>query len=51
MKKLIVTLTDEQYERLLRLAEKRKRTPVQCVQDFVQWCQPEGSGWKHPGEK
>lgn len=48
MKRVVVELSDVEYERLLQLSKRRCRTPVQCMQDFVRTCQPEGSGWTHP---
>lgn len=50
MKNLTIAVTDEEYARLLRLAESRKKSPVDCVRDFIRTCQPGGSGWKPPCE-
>jgi len=48
VKNLTVTVTDDEYARLLRLAEFRKKSPVDCVRDFIRSCQPGGSGWAPP---
>ena len=49
MKKLIVTFTDEEWGKLVKLAKRRRMKPEECLRVFVQACQPEGSEWRHPG--
>lgn len=48
--KACLNLTDEQDAKLTQLAKARKRTRIQCLQDFISTCQPNGSGWRHPSE-
>ncbi len=50
MHRIHIDLTDEQLFRLKRLALKRKRTPEQCIIDFIVTCAPDGTGWTHPAE-
>ncbi len=50
----MMRFTSAEWSKLERLAlarstVKRTVTPVDCVRDFIERCQPGGSGWKVPG--
>lgn len=59
MKRITIELTDAQWKKLQQLAEYRTRegrtmrppqtyTAERCLVEFVNSCQPGGSGWKPP---
>lgn len=50
MKQVTVTLADDEYAKLEKLAELRKSTPAECLRRMVQACQPGGSGWEPPSK-
>ncbi len=41
-------LSAAHYAKLQRLAKARGRTPIQCIEGFVESCVPDGGGWRHP---
>ncbi len=50
-----VMLTQEEMDKLNALAAHRSTskvtyTPEKCVREFIQACQPGGSGWVNPTE-
>lgn len=44
----VIRLNEAQSARLQALAAARRKTPEQCLEDFVNSCQPGGSGWEPP---
>lgn len=44
----VIKLNNAQSERLQALATARGKTPEECLVDFVNSCQPGGSGWEPP---
>ena len=59
MKRMTITLTDHQFQKLDGLAKAKTKeakgrtvyTVERCIQDFAMSCMPGGSGWKHPATK
>jgi hypothetical protein len=43
-------LNEAESKKLTALAEARRRTPEQCLRDFIAACQPGGTGWEHPSK-
>jgi hypothetical protein len=48
--RLTIDLSDAYAAKLRALAETRKRSPEQCILDFLAACQPGGSGWRNPAD-
>jgi hypothetical protein len=49
-KVLSLTLSDKEHEKLKALASYRKRTPEQCIYDFIDAAVLDGGAWKHPAK-
>ncbi len=44
-------LTDEEFQKLEKLAEYRRMSKSECIRRFIQTSSPGGSGWSHPSMK
>jgi hypothetical protein len=46
---LIIVLTERELDTLTKLAARRKRTPIECVRDWIAAVQVDDcNAWRHP---
>lgn len=50
MKTLTIEFSDDEWAKLQQLATFRRMSVAECLRAFARFCQPGGSGWKHPSE-
>ena len=48
MHQITINVTDEELQKLDKLAKYRRKTIEECIREFIRIASPGGSGWQPP---